>query len=103
MCAVPSSAGRKAARPRLLFFYSERDGSARRAEGHLAQVLQRRKNHETFVVHRIEIAERPDLAKRFKISQAPALVVVGDKQVLGRLERPRNAIEIQGLLSPWLR
>jgi hypothetical protein len=36
-----------AAKPRLLFLYSARDGRARRVEGYLAQVLQRRRNHET--------------------------------------------------------
>jgi hypothetical protein len=87
----------------LLFFYAAGDGKARRIEGYLAQVLQRRRNHETFVIHRIEMTERPDLVKRFKIAEAPALVVVNDKQIRGRLERPRNAVEIQSLLSPWLR
>ena len=92
-----------ATKPRLLFFYSASDGKARRLEGYLAQVLQRRKNHETFVVHRIELTERPDLAERFKVEETPALVVVNGKRVCGRLERPRNAVEIQSLLSPWLR
>ena len=34
------------ARPRLVFFYSPVCGRCRRAEGLLAQVLQRRHNHE---------------------------------------------------------
>jgi len=90
-------------RPRLLYFFDQTDGRARRVEGFLAQILQRRRNHETFVVHRIEMNEHPDLAERFKVSSTPALVVVNEKQVRGRLEAPRSAVEIQSLLSPWLR
>jgi hypothetical protein len=33
--------------PGLLFFHSPTEGSSRRVEGFLAQVLQRRRNHET--------------------------------------------------------
>ena len=97
------SASPETEKPRLLFFYMATDGKARRAEGFLAQVLQTRKNHETFVVHRIEMTERPDLAARFKITETPALVVVKDKKIHARLEQPRSSIEIQGLLTPWLR
>jgi hypothetical protein len=92
-----------AAKPRLLFFFALHDGRARRVEGYLAQVLQRRRNHETFVVHRIEMTDRPDLVAQFKVTATPALVVVNEKQIRGRLEQPRNAVEIQDLLSPWLR
>ena len=93
----------KDAKPRLLFFYEASDGKARRIEGYLAQVLQRRQNHDAFVVHRIETGQRPDLAERFKVSQTPAFVVVSDKRIHGRLERPKNVVQIQGLLGPWLR
>ena len=93
----------QAVKPRLLFFYKASDGKSRRLEGYLAQVLQRRANHETFVIHRIDVDARPDLVERFKVSSVPAFVVVNDKRIRGRLERPRNAIEIQGLLTPWLR
>jgi thioredoxin-like negative regulator of GroEL len=65
--------------------------------------LQRRANHETFVIHRIDVDARPDLVERFKVDSIPAFVVVNDRKIRGRLERPRNAIEIQGLLTPWLR
>jgi len=39
-----------ARRPLLLVFTSDRNGKCRRAEGFLAQVLQRRRNHDTFSV-----------------------------------------------------
>jgi hypothetical protein len=91
------------AKPRLLVFYSARDGKARRVDGYLAQILQRRRNHETFVVHRVDVNDRADLAKRLRVTVSPSLLVVDGNKVKGRLEKPRNALEIQGLLAPWLR
>lgn len=92
-----------AVKPRLLFFYAPTDGHARRAEGFLAQVLQRRRNHQRFVIHRINVTERHDLVERFGVSDPPALVVVTDRTIRGRLERPTGAIEITEFLKPWLR
>jgi thioredoxin-like negative regulator of GroEL len=90
-------------RPGLVYFYSARSGACRRAEGFLAQVLQRRKNHGTFDLYRVEERERPDLLERFHVFQVPTLVVVESKSVKGRLESPRGCREIEHFLSPWLR
>lgn len=91
------------ARPQLLFFYSRSSGHSRRVEGLLAQVLQRRRNHETFQVRRLDYEEHGDLARRCGVSEAPALVVVREKRVQARIERPRGCTEIQTVLAPWLR
>ena len=88
--------------PRLVFFHSALSGNCRRVEGFLAQVLQRRRNHETFNVVRVAEEERPDLLERFRIETVPTLVVVEHKAVKGRLERPRGCREIEGFLAPWL-
>ena len=88
--------------PKLVFFYSERSGASRRAEGFLAQVLQRRSNHETFQLYRVDIDKRPDLAKRFRVSHVPCFAVVIGKKLEGRLEKPRGCREIESFLSPWL-
>jgi thioredoxin-like negative regulator of GroEL len=98
-----SPSGAADTRPKLLFFYTDSSGRCRRAEGFLAQVLQRRKNHDTFKLYRIDCSVRADLAERFGIGEAPTLVVVDDKHVCVRLEQPRGAIEIQEALAPWLR
>lgn len=66
-----------ATKPTLIFFSSSTEGRSRRAEGHLAQVLQRRQNHNTFLVQ--------------------------DRRVRGRLVLPRGCGEIQTFLAPWLR
>jgi hypothetical protein len=86
----------------LLFFYAPHDGHARRVEGYLAQVLQRRQNHETFVLHRIEMADRPDLVERLGVTPGPALIVIEDRVIRARLHKPKSAKAIAELLAPWL-
>jgi thioredoxin-like negative regulator of GroEL len=90
-------------RPRLLLFYSPTAGASVRVSGFLAQVLQRRRNHDTFLVHRIDVSERPDLAERFRIGKTPAICIVEGKKVAARAEAPRGAAELEQLLKPWLR
>jgi thioredoxin-like negative regulator of GroEL len=89
-------------KPGLVFFYSNVSGACRRAEGFLAQVLQRRQNHETFKLYRVAQEERPDLVERFHVEQMPTLLVVEDRRVCGRLVRPRGCREIESFLAPWL-
>jgi thioredoxin-like negative regulator of GroEL len=90
-------------RPRLIFFHSSRSGRSRKAEGFLAQVLQHRRNHETFRLDKVAQEERPDLVERFRIAALPALVVIENNAVRGRLEGPRTCAEIRGFLGDWLR
>ena len=89
-------------RPQLLFFYDPTDGRARRTEGFLAQVLQRRRNHDTVAIRRIDVRAHADLLERFGIQATPAFVVVHEKRVKGRLELPRGCKPIATLLEPWL-
>jgi thioredoxin-like negative regulator of GroEL len=97
MTAVPES------RPVLIFFYSETSGRCRRAEGFLAQVLQRRHNHETFRMARVPMETRRDLVERFRIDRVPTLVVADGKVVRATLVEPRGCEEIQSFLAPWLK
>jgi thioredoxin-like negative regulator of GroEL len=90
-------------KPRLVFFHSALSGHCRRVEGFLAQVLQRRRNHETFSLYLVEESTRPDLVERFAVERMPTLVVVEGKSVAARLEQPRGCREIERFLSPWLR
>ena len=90
------------ARPLLCFVYSPTSGPSRRAEGFLAQVLQRRQNHQTFVVQRVNCVDRPDLAKKLGAETVPSLVVVENRRVRARLESVRGCREIEQLLGPWL-
>ena len=89
-------------KPGLVFFHSAQSGACRRAEGFLAQVLQRRRNHDTFKLYRVEGHTRPDLVERFAVDTFPTLVVVEDKSVRARLERPKGCRDIESFLAPWL-
>jgi thioredoxin-like negative regulator of GroEL len=89
-------------KPSLVFFHSGLSGHCRRVEGFLAQVLQRRRNHGTFKVLRVAEEEHPDLIERFAVDAVPTLMIVEDKAVRGRLERPRGCRDIEQFLAPWL-
>jgi thioredoxin-like negative regulator of GroEL len=88
---------------RLLFFYSERSGRCRRTEGHLAQALQRRHNHDTFDLVRVSVDRRPDLAERFQVDVLPTLFVVEGRIAKRRIVAPRGVRELEQQLKPWLR
>ena len=90
-------------RPRLIFFYARDSGRSRRVEGYLSQVLQRRRNHESFRLLNLDVDEHAELAERFRIEDVPTLVVVENKRVRGRLVCPRGCRDIENLLAPWLR
>jgi thioredoxin-like negative regulator of GroEL len=92
-----------AKKPTLLFFRAPTDGRSRRVEGYLAQVLQRRRNHDTFDLRTIADDARPDLLERLQVDEVPTLVVVHDGIVRARLVRPKGATDIQTFLAPWLR
>ena len=90
------------AKPSLLFFHSSASGRCRRVEGFLAQVLQRRSNHDTFKLLRVDADEQVELAERFKIKAVPTLVVVADKRAQAWLPNPQGCRDIERFLAPWL-
>lgn len=96
--AVPDSLER----PRLILFYSSVSGRCRRTEGHLAQVLQRRRNHDTFELIQVAVDKRPDLAERFLVDEVPTLLVVEGRRVQKRIVAPAGCRELEAQLAPWL-
>jgi thioredoxin-like negative regulator of GroEL len=94
---------RRVLRPHLVFFYSATCGASRRVEALLGHVLQHNRNHDTFVVHRVDVQARADLAERFAVRDTPAVCVVDNKRVVARRVRPRTVAELTDLLRPWLR
>jgi thioredoxin-like negative regulator of GroEL len=92
-----------AEKPGLIFFFSARSGQSRRVEGFLAQVLQRRGNHSTFQLHRIDVDKHADFATRLEVTGTPALVIVDGGRIRGRVTKPIGCRQIEELLSPWLR
>jgi Thioredoxin len=100
---VPRPPDDDQSRPKLLFFFEASSGRCRRAEGFLAQVLQRRRNHDAFDLVRVGVDTRPELAERFRIETVPTLLVVEDRRVRARIVEPRGCRELETLLRPWLR
>jgi len=68
----------------------------------MAQVLQRRSNHETFKIVHIDADVRAELVERFRIETIPTLVVVADKRAQAWLPNPRGCRDIEQFLAPWL-
>ena len=97
-----SQAALAATKPGLVFFHSSVSGRCRRVEGFLAQVLQRRRNHETFKFYSVASEERPDLVEKFAVTEFPSLVIVEGKAVSARLDDPRGCRDIELFLAPWL-
>ena len=91
-----------AERPRLVFFYSPQSGRCRRVEGFIAQVLQRRRNHDTFELVRVPVDRRPDLAEKFRIEEVPTICVVDARKLRRRIVAPRGCRELEQELEPWL-
>jgi thioredoxin-like negative regulator of GroEL len=90
-------------KPGLVFFHSSTSGRCRRMEGFVAQVLQRRRNHDTFRYYKVAHEQRPDLVDKFKIAVIPTLVVLENNSIAAALEGPRGCGEIETFLAPWLR
>ncbi|HET8752223.1 MAG TPA: thioredoxin family protein [Gaiellaceae bacterium] len=104
MASVPQSqpASAPQQRPRLVFFYSPLSGRCRRVEGFIAQVLQRRRNHDTFDLVRVSVDRRPDLAEKFRIGQVPTICVVEGRKLRRTIVAPRGCRELERELEPWL-
>ena len=90
-------------KPGLVFVHSRSSGRCRRVEGYLAQVLQRRRNHDTFKLYRVPVEERSDLVRRFGVDTLPTILVVENKVVAARIVAPRGCREIEAALAPWLK
>jgi len=89
--------------PRLVFFHSSLSGRCRRVEGFIAQVLQRRQNHETFIYLRVPQEDYPEMFERFGIDEIPTLVVIEENAVRAQLATPKSCREIERFLAPWLK
>jgi thioredoxin-like negative regulator of GroEL len=101
--ARPPAAPRETTRPRLVFFHARNSGRSRRVEAYLSQVLQRRRNHDSFRLVHVDVDENAELAQRFLVEDVPTIVVVEGKRVRARLASPRGCRDIERLLAPWLR
>ena len=81
----------------LVFFSALRSGPARRMDSLLAQLA--RKERKRLNVTHVDVEERPELAKQFKVRRVPTLVLVKGKRAIARLEGRANAAEIEELVE----
>ena len=86
--------------PLLVFFSSEKSGPARRMESLLAHLA--RKERARLRISRVDVDRRPEVAERFKVETVPALLLVKDKRVVGRLDGRVSAPKIEQMLEPPL-
>jgi len=88
----------KAGLPVVLVFWRS-DNCAPCAE--LAPVLDRlaRDHSGRLLVAKVDIADNPDLARRYEVTQLPSLIVVQNGQVAGRAD----GAAAQAALDAWLR
>jgi thioredoxin-like negative regulator of GroEL len=87
-------------KPLLVFFTSERSGPARRMESLLAHLA--RKERSRVRIMRVEVADQPDLAQKFRVKDVPTLVLVKRKHVVDRLEGRASAPKIEAMLAKHL-
>jgi thioredoxin-like negative regulator of GroEL len=87
-------------RPLLVFFTSHRSGPARRMESLLAHIA--RKERGRLRVSKVDVDDRPDLAKRFQVGEVPALALVVERRVVSRLDGRATAPRIESMLEPHL-
>jgi thioredoxin 1 len=61
-----------------------------------------RKERTRLRIARVDVDEDPDTARRFKVRDVPALVLVKGKRVVGRYEGRAKAADIEELVEPHL-
>jgi thioredoxin 2 len=84
----------------LVFFTRATSGPARRMESLLAHVA--RKERERLRVWRVDADEHPRLVRKFGVQEVPALVLVIDRKVAGRIDGRANMPQIEQLLEKHL-
>lgn len=84
----------------LVFFWHERSGPARRMDSLIAHIA--RKERQRLRVTRVDMEQRADLARRYRVDTAPALVLVRDRHVVARMEGRASAPRIEEMLEPHL-
>jgi thioredoxin 1 len=85
-------------RPTLVFFSSRRSGPARRMSSLVAWVRVTEKAR--LRVLEIDVDDDPGLMQALGVTIVPALVLVQDRSVIGRLEGRATGRQIERLIRP---
>jgi thioredoxin-like negative regulator of GroEL len=84
----------------LVFFTRPTSGPARRMESLLAHVA--RKERERLRVRRVDADDHPRLMRKLGVAEVPALVLVIEGKVAGRIDGRANMPQIEQLLEEHL-
>jgi thioredoxin-like negative regulator of GroEL len=87
-------------RPSLIFVGQARSGPSRRMESLVAWVKVTQKKRLRVVD--VDADANPELVQELGVSKVPALVLVKDRRVLGRLEGRVTGREIEDLIRPHI-
>lgn len=82
----------------LIFFSSVSSGPARRMDSLVANIA--RKERRYLRVLYVDIDERPDLARRFRVQAVPTLVLVKQGRVVERIEGRVSAARLVHAIEP---
>ena len=86
--------------PALVFVSRRQDGASRRMESLVAWVKVTQKKH--LQVIEVDADRQPSLARSLAVRRIPALVVVKDRRVVGRIEGRATGRQIDELIRPHL-
>ena len=84
----------------LVFVGKEQSGPSRRMESLVAWVKVTQKKHLRVID--VDADHDPALVRRLGVRNVPALVLVKDRRVLGRLEGRATGRQIDDLIRPYI-
>lgn len=84
----------------LVFFHASTCGHSRRMDSIVDHFL--RTHRDSLKVAKVEIAERPDLAERFKVESAPTLILLDDLKEVARVEGRATLPDMKDAFEPHL-
>ena len=61
-----------------------------------------RRERDRLSISKVDVDEQPELAKRFKVGEVPALALVIEKRVVSRLDGRATAPRIEAMLAEHL-
>jgi thioredoxin 1 len=85
----------------LLFFYSPTSGPSRRMDGLVSWLYVRERKQLRLRLINVDVS--PDLARRFRVTAVPTLVLVKNREVVARLEGRVTGQQIDDAMLPHLR
>lgn len=84
----------------LVFYHSAKCGHSRRMDSIVDHFMRTHRGH--LKVAKVDIDDRPDLAKRFSVSSAPSLLMLVDLKEVARIEGRTTLPDMKDAFEPFL-